>query len=224
MSKLKASMIDDSIITGEVPKPSRRTQSTSGGWGNESFGSQQFSSGGTQQFSSGGSQYGSGNFSIHSQIRKAISDMFPNFYMTKTQQYNDPTYGSYGIYKARVGSFTIGPTKYLAAFVMNDSLPVGSQKMLSSLSWSNFQTRETDNPQKEFGGMQLSEQFTEMKENPVLMDRIHLAKEGKYSYIYKSANLPIKIELMPVNEDDHFAQEGTIVSALSLYTTSLTLE
>jgi len=219
MSKLKASMIDDSVITGEVPRPSNRSRVE---FQQPSSNYSQMNS--ASSFSNFNQMNHTGNFSIHSQIRKAIGDMFPNFYMTKTQHYNDPTYGSYGIYKGRVGSFTIGPTKYLVAFVMNDNLPVGSQKMLSSLSWTNFQTRETDNPQKEFGGLQLSEQFTEMKENPVLMDRIHLAKEGKYSYIYKSANLPIKIELIPTTEDDHFATEGTVVSALSLYTTSLTLE
>jgi len=212
---MKASMIDDSVITGELPPPRKQQRPNPSGMYQQP--QPQRNTYTTPQFNVG---YGS----IHSTIRKGISDLFPNFYMTKTQQYNDPNYGVYGIYKARVGSLTIGPTKYLVAFVNNDQLPIGSQKLLNSLGWTNFQTRETDNPQKEFGGMQLQEQFSEMKDNPILMERIQLQKESKYSYVYRSDNLPIKIELMPTSEDDQFAPEGTIASALSLFTTSLTLE
>lgn len=218
---MKATMIDDSIINFDQPAPQRpfynpaqsqQRQPLSYDINNYQAPQPKYQN----MFKTGTNP--------HDGIRKAVAELFKGFHLTKTQQFDDPTFGKYGIYKARVSSLTIGPSKYIVAFVPNDTLPVGSTKMIQSLAWNNFQARETQNPLKEFNGLQLQEQFFQVKEHPILLDRINFVKESKYSYVYKAENLPLKIELIPTKEDETFAQSGTVLSAIDLFTTSVTLE
>jgi hypothetical protein len=42
--------------------------------------------------------------------------------------------------------------------------------------------------------------------------------------VYNTSNLPLKVEILKLNEDDTFSEEGSIMSALEVFQTIITLE
>ena len=167
------------------------------------------------------------NKDMPSRIRQAVSDLFEGVVMTKTHNYtpnpSDPTY-VIGIYKARIETLTTGAEKFIVAFVNKDKVPLGSQRLLSSLKWSNFQTRETTNMKREFNQMQLEPQLYKRPNVSLLNDIINYYKTTSSSYLYKCNNLPLRVELIPTKKDEAFAERGTVATALDLFSTSITIE
>ena len=174
-----------------------------------------------------GSTTGNNSFQINSipietQIRLAISNLFKDFIMTKTHHYNNDDFGVFGIYKARITTLTTNGEKFIVAFVENDTHQIGTQKLLSSLKWSNFQARETFDMRKEFNGIDLQPQSYSSDtgfSSSLLKDKIQLVKKTKQGYIYRTENLPIKIELLFTNENDFYASTGTVLSAIDIFST-----
>lgn len=159
------------------------------------------------------------NQSIEQIIRHKINRMYPECLMTKTSQHGD-----YGIYKALIETLTAGDSKYITAFVANDKVKVGSEKMLSSLQWTCFQTRTTNNVAKEFEGFEAYPQRYVVTVETNVTDPIHLVDEKRNYFVYKPENLPLNIQILKMNENDHFAERGTVTSALDLFQTVLTIE
>jgi len=157
--------------------------------------------------------------SVHTLIRQKINNVYDSFVMTKVGQYQDM-----GIYKALVNSLLAGPSRYIVAIVPNDSTPMGSEKMLSSLRWVSFQTRTTDNIAKEFNGVQVYPQTYSINSQNNISDPVNLIEEKRSHFLYLPENLPIRIEVLKLKEDDSFARKGTVSSALELYQTVLTIE
>ena len=168
--------------------------------------------------------FASNNKDMSSKIRQGVSKMFEGFVMTKTHAYTPDPSMPFGIYKALVDSLITGGEQFIIAFVPNDNVPLGSQRLLSSLKWSNFQTRTTTNMKKEFNQMNLDPQVYKRPNVQILNDVIHYYKPTKTSYLYKCENLPLKVELIPTKEDEVFAERGTVQSALDLFCTSITME
>ncbi len=172
-----------------------------------------------------GSTTGNNSFQMNSipietQIRLAISNLFKDCIMTKTHHYNNEDFGVFGIYKARITTLTTNGEKFIVAFVENDTHQIGTQKLLSSLKWSNFQARETFDMRKEFNGIDLQPQsYSSETTSSLLKDKIQLVKKTKQGYIYRTENLPIKIELLFTNENDFYASTGTILSAIDIFST-----
>ena len=160
----------------------------------------------------------------HDYVRKAISDVYKGFMMTKTHEFKEEVYGVYGIYKARVEMDTLGNDKCVVAIVPGDKTPLGGNKPLSVLKWASFQTRESYNPQKDYNNFPLYPQRLQHIDNPVLKDKIRLVKSTKIKSIYKSENVPLKVELLHLNEDDSYPQTGTVWGALQVFSTVLVLE
>jgi len=157
--------------------------------------------------------------SVHTLIRQKVNNIYDSFVMTKVGQYQDM-----GIYKALVDSLIAGPSRYIVAIVPQDSAPMGSEKMLSSLRWVSFQTRTTDNIAKEFNGMKVYPQTYRITTQNNIVDPVNLIEEKRSHFLYLPENLPIKIEVLKLKEDDNFARKGTVSSALELYQTVLTIE
>uniref|UniRef100_A0A6C0HEA9 Uncharacterized protein n=1 Tax=viral metagenome TaxID=1070528 RepID=A0A6C0HEA9_9ZZZZ len=157
--------------------------------------------------------------SVHTLIRQKINNVYDSFVMTKVGQYQDM-----GIYKALVNSLLAGPSRFIVAIVPNDSTPMGSEKMLSSLRWVSFQTRTTDNIAKEFNGVQVYPQTYSINSQNNISDPVNLIEEKRSHFLYLPENLPIRIEVLKLKEDDSFARKGTVSSALELYQTVLTIE
>jgi len=101
---------------------------------------------------------------------------------------------------------------------------MGSEKMLSSLRWVSFQTRTTDNIAKEFNGVQVYPQTYSINSQNNISDPVNLIEEKRSHFLYLPENLPIRIEVLKLKEDDNFARKGTVSSALELYQTVLTIE
>jgi hypothetical protein len=157
-------------------------------------------------------------------IRKAFNDLYKGVVMTKTNEWNQEPYGVYGIYKARLASYTMGDDNIIIAIVPNDELPLGTRKLIDSLSWISFQTRTMTNIKKDLNGFNLPIQSYMIKGDNILNDRIKVVKETSTKYVYNTSNLPLKVEILKVNEDDSFSEEGTIISALEVFQTVITLE
>jgi hypothetical protein len=78
-------------------------------------------------------------------VRKAFNDVYRGVVMTKTNEWNQEPYGLYGIYKARLNSFTSSDNNIIIAIVPDDNNPLGTNKLIDSLDWVSFQTREIQN-------------------------------------------------------------------------------
>jgi hypothetical protein len=178
-------------------------------------------------FSNENDSSSSNSFSIESvkqDLRNAINGLFKNFIMTKTHQYNNPSFGNFGIYKARVDTNTGSKTKYIVAFVNDDYLEEGSQRLLNSLKWINFQARETEDVKKEFNGYYLEPQNYQPRENKLLYEKIFVEKERKNMYIYRTENLPLKIEILRSSPEDVLPERGTLIGSIELFSTIITIE
>jgi len=170
-----------------------------------------------RQSSSGNINYSSPN-SVTDLIRNKISNLYNNFVMTKVGQYE-----IHGIYKALVNSLTSNSSKFIVAIVPNDNIPIGREKLLSSLKWISFQTRTTTNILKEFGNITLQPQSYHITAENNISDIVNLVDEKHSHFLYTPDNLPIKIEVLKLKTDDSFANKGTVTSALELYQTVLSI-
>ncbi len=131
---------------------------------------------------------------------------------------------TFSIYKARIESDTLGHDKCIVAIVPNDKTPIGGSKPISVLKWVSFQTRESYNPRKDYGGYHLQAQRMQYVNHAVLQDRIRLMKQTKTKSIYQCENIPLKVELLHLKEDESFPQTGSVWGALQVFSTVLILE
>jgi hypothetical protein len=157
-------------------------------------------------------------------VRKAFNDVYRGVVMTKTNEWNQEPYGLYGIYKARLNSFTSSDNNIIIAIVPDDNNPLGTNKLIDSLEWVSFQTREMKNPRKDLNGFNLPYQDYMINNDSILHDRISLIQETKTKYIYAAKNLPLKVELLKLDENSQYSSEGTVWSALEVYSTVVSLE
>jgi hypothetical protein len=157
-------------------------------------------------------------------VRKAFNDVYRGVVMTKTNEWNQEPYGLYGIYKARLNSFTSSDNNIIIAIVPDDNNPLGTNKLIDSLEWVSFQTREMKNPRKDLNGFNLPYQDYMINNDSILHDRISLTQETKTKYIYAAKNLPLKVELLKLDENSQYSSEGTVWSALEVYSTVVSLE
>ena len=157
-------------------------------------------------------------------VRKAFADTYKGIILTKTNEWNQEPYGLYGIYKARLNSYTAGDNKVIIAIVRDDNSPLGTRKLIDSLKWDSFQTREISNMKKDLNGFTLPLQNYLITGNSILHDRIKMVNETPVKCIYKATNLPIKVELLKFKEDDFFSDEGSAWSALEVFSTVVTFD
>ncbi len=158
------------------------------------------------------------------EVRKAFADVYNGVIMTKTNQWEKEPYGTYGIYKARLNSYTSSDSNIIIAIVPDDVNPLGTNKLIDSLPWVSFQTREMTNSKKDLNGFNLPYQNYMIKNDSILHDRIRLISETPTKYIYRAENLPLKVELLKLKEDSQFSSEGTIWSALEVFSTIVSFE
>ncbi len=170
------------------------------------------------------SQLMNSRFDPKDNIRKAIADVYNGVIMTKTNQWEKEPYGTYGIYKARLNSYTSSDSNIIIAIVPDDVNPLGTNKLIDSLEWVSFQTREMTNSKKDLNGFNLSFQNYMIKNDSILHDRIKCVSETPTKYIYRSENLPLKVELLKLKEDSQFANEGTVWSALEVFSSIISFE
>ena len=170
------------------------------------------------------SQLMNSRFDPKDNVRKAIADVYNGVIMTKTNQWEKEPYGTYGIYKARLNSYTSSDSNIIIAIVPDDVNPLGTNKLIDSLEWVSFQTREMTNSKKDLNGFNLSFQNYMIKNDSILHDRIKCVSETPTKYIYRSENLPLKVELLKLKEDSQFASEGTVWSALEVFSSIISFE
>ena len=158
------------------------------------------------------------------EVRKAFADVYNGVIMTKTNSWQKEPYGTYGVYKARLNSYTSSDSNIIIAIVEDDVNPLGTNKLIDSLPWVSFQTREMTNSKKDLNGFNLSFQNYMIKNDSILHDKIKCISETPTKYIYRPENLPLKVELLKLKEDSQFASEGTIWSALEVFSTLVSFE
>jgi hypothetical protein len=151
-------------------------------------------------------------------VKQEIANMYKGIQMTKTHEIQNP---KLSIFKAVIDPLTSSPdVKYIVAIVPTRfSEPLGSVVPLSNLDWINFQTRSTMKPSDEFNGYKLRPQQYSIPKQSVLHSRIKCEHEDDKKWTYKSANVPVTVEIIIQKENESFAQEGTIISALELFQT-----
>ena len=153
-------------------------------------------------------------------IRSAINSVYTDFNMVKTMQS-----GPWGVYKAQVATLLSGDYKYIVCIVQNDSIPLGGIVPLNKLPWNVFQTRSTLNISQEMNGYSLRPQGYAIPSSrkSLIYDKIKMIDENDKKCIYLSDTLPVKVEVLKTKSDEWRAPEGTIVGALELFNTIITL-
>jgi hypothetical protein len=153
-------------------------------------------------------------------IRTVINSVYAGFNMVKTMQS-----GPWGVYKAQVNTLLSGDYKYIVCIVQGDSIPLGGIMPLAKLSWNVFQTRSTMNIQTEMNGYNLPGQSYVIPSGrkTLLYDKIKMIDETDKKCVYLSDNLPIKVEVLKNKPEEWRAPEGTIIGALELFNTVITL-
>jgi hypothetical protein len=169
-------------------------------------------------------QFMNSSFDPKDNVRKAVADIYNGVIMTKTNQWEKEPYGTYGIYKARLNSYTSSDSNIIIAIVPDDVNPLGTNKLIDSLEWVSFQTREMKNSKKDLNGFKLAFQNYMIKNDSILHDKIKCISETPTKYIYRPENLPLKVELLKLKEDSQFASEGTIWSALEVFSSIISFE
>jgi hypothetical protein len=160
-----------------------------------------------------------------SEVRKAFADVYNGVIMTKTNQWEKEPYGTYGVYKARLNSYTSSDGNIIIAIVEDDVNPIGTNKLIDSLPWVSFQTREMTNSKKDLNGFtNIPYQNYMIKNDCILHDKIKLKSETPTKCIYRAENLPLKVELLKLRDDSQFSREGTIWSALEVFSTLVSFE
>lgn len=146
-------------------------------------------------------------------VQRAVVSYFGDAIMTKIKQTQPTdTKPSYSLYYAKIGCMLCVEDRYIIAILESDPYPIGSQEQLSRINWVSFQTRTLDKPPAVLKTQQLKSKMT-----PAITDKIKLIDARKDRNVYISNSLPISIELLFTKEDDHYADTGTIQSALDTY-------
>ena len=91
------------------------------------------------------------------------------------------------------------------------------------MKWVSFQTRTTTNILREFGNIELRPQSYYITSDNNISDVVNLVDEKHSHFLYIPDNLPLKIEVLKLKNDDSFANKGTVMSALELYQTVLSI-
>jgi hypothetical protein len=153
-------------------------------------------------------------------IRNAINTVYAGFNMVKTMQS-----GPWGVYKAPVATLLSGDYKYIVCIVQNDSVPLGGVIPLAKLPWTIFQTRSTVNMAQEMGNYNMKPQGYAIPpgRKSLIYDKIKMINETDTKWVYLSDNLPVKVEVLKTKQDEWRAPEGTIIGALELFNTIVTL-
>ena len=165
------------------------------------------------------------SFNPVQQIRNDISNIFKDFILVKTNQFDD-----YSVYKAKVDCLLcVGGIRYIVAIVKNDNNIIGSHIPIENLNWIVFQTRYT-NKEEELKNINIPAKIYNVPKNICLNDKIkkwidiNNNKSLEPKVIYKPENLPLTVELLKMKESDSFSDCGTVLSALELFQTILILE
>lgn len=159
------------------------------------------------------------------EVRKAFADVYNGVIMKKTNSWQKEPYGTYGVYKARLNSYTSSDSNIIIAIVEDDVNPLGTNKLIDSLPWVSFQTREMTDSKKDLNGFtNIPYQNYMIKNDSILHDKIKLKSETPTKCIYRAENLPLKVELLKLRDDSQFSREGTIWSALEVFSTVVSFE
>lgn len=144
-------------------------------------------------------------------VYKAIYEQFP-YVMTKTH-----INGKFSIYKAVVKCLLCSAgMRYVIAITLNDTSPIGKKVSLQNLPWLSFQTRYTEYDDEIKLYNLLTFDYNRL-DNTILHDRITLTRQLKNSILYDCDNLPLTVEILKNKEDEIFADQGTILSALETF-------
>ena len=156
-----------------------------------------------------------------SMIRQAVADVYQGAMMMKTHAFNN-----FSVFKCPVENMTSGNFKYIVAIVPNyEFVPLGTSFSLQSLPWISFQTRSTDNPNKEFGEHRPPSIVYKIpyERRHSIYDRINLRSETDQSFVYVADTLPCQIQVLKLKPGDTSAQSATIMTALEGFKTIITL-
>lgn len=144
-------------------------------------------------------------------VRESISKYFDNPTLTKTEN-ND----EFSIYMTKNNSLLATVHRYIIVFVPKDTFFIGSQRTLSDLKWTIFQTRSLVSRHP---ANTTFYSYIPKKTHPYNTGITILRKEPQYS-TYTSSIFPITITLLNM-DDSFFPDHGTINSALETYSTMI---
>ena len=136
-----------------------------------------------------------------------------------TKYFNNPllkkikNIDKYSMYMSKIQSFLDIEYRYLIVFVLQDDVPVGTEKFLEKLYWKCLQTRTlTDNHN-------IPIHTYIPKRWPDFDYKISLTEKNEKQYLYSVEKLPIKITLLPKSKGLEYNSKGNVISALEEYQT-----
>jgi hypothetical protein len=124
---------------------------------------------------------------------------------------------NYSIYMCKINCLLSNQNRYLIAFVNEDQFPLGTKKLLQSLSWKSFQTRTL--PEKH----DLPIHGYQPSLNTPLNKPIKFIKTDNTSFTYSCDYFSCTVTLLHGGDQNQYKKEGNILIALETYQTIITV-
>ena len=120
----------------------------------------------------------------------------------------------------RVYGMLCNEQRYIVAVILEDNMPIGTNKKLADLQWKSFQTRTSS---EKYQGVRSF--VYDQKRNDPYTSQIRLVKRENNNCEYISDTIPITITLLvPKGKSMYeYQPKGTIASALETFNTIITI-
>jgi len=145
-----------------------------------------------------------------------MGNYFNNPTMVKTKVVDNKC-----VYMTKITCKLTNEYRYLIALILDDRLPLGANKQLGNLQWTEFHTRKmTENHPL------AQHDYIPTRNTPLYTDIIKTSNNNDAS-VYECKAFPITISMLhntkDIDNDTEYTNKGTIVSALETYETVITL-
>ena len=147
-------------------------------------------------------------------LYKNIDEYFKHPTMVKIKNV-----GNYSMYMCKMYCLLSNQCRYIIAFIIDDNLPLGSQKLLKNLHWESFQTRTLDDNHE-----LKSHGYQPTRASP-LNKFIKRIDQNKESSTYLCEDFSLIITLLHTDQHpNQYKDEGNVLTALETYQTILTFK
>ena len=154
---------------------------------------------------------GGQNINIRRQIYEGFISYCGDLHMTKLYSNND----NFSLYGARISCFC-SDLRYVYVLTVPDHAAYGQTVLLSSLSWTSFQTRTS----KTDHNLPVQSYRNGSQANHIIGSIIRQIREDGDRTVYKVENLPLQVDIL--GEDGNsggYHTDGTIGQALETFST-----
>lgn len=152
--------------------------------------------------------------------KRQVYDAFIDYFKNPTMVKKKVDENGLSIYMTKLYCLLLSnKCRYIISIVKNDKFEIGTEKQLSELLWSSFQTRELSKTECENQA-----HFYEAVLEGILTAKINKISEDHNMSNYEVENLPITLSLLHTEKNPTYVNEGTLINALETFNTVVVMK